>query len=92
MLSAAKSLPSSMVHLCNRLASEQVKVQTWELCRQLREEYAERLAGGESMGELEADIQVRVLQAAQDQFNRTMPAKKHPPLGKASQASRFPGR
>lgn len=87
MPALTKSLPPSMVRLCNRLAAEEVKVQTWELCRKLREEYAERLAGGESMAELEADIQVRVLQAAQEQFNRTMPPKKHPLLGKAYRLS-----
>lgn len=67
-----KSLPPSMARLCNRLAAEQTKAHTWMLCRQLREEYTARLAGGESMAELEADIQARVLQATREQFQQGM--------------------
>lgn len=41
----------------------------------------------QSMAELEAHIQVRVSQATQEQFTRTKPPMKHPPLGNARRLS-----
>jgi hypothetical protein len=68
MLGDAKQLPPSLAKLCNRLAAERTKAEIWRLGQQLRQEYVKRLRGGESLAELEADIQVQVLQAAQDQI------------------------
>jgi hypothetical protein len=72
MLSLVKSLPPSMVRLCNRLANEETKAHTWMLCQQLREEYAKRMSAGETLGDLEADIHARMLQAAREQFKVSM--------------------
>jgi len=56
-------LPASLSRLCNRLAAEQTKAYTWRLGIELRQEYQKRLGAGETIAELESDIQVRVLQA-----------------------------
>lgn len=61
-------LPSSFTRLCNRLAAEQTKAHTWRLGMELRQEYQKRLGAGETIAELEADIQARALQAAHEQL------------------------
>ena len=61
-------LPSSLTRLCNRLAAEQTKAHSWRLGMELRQEYQKRLGAGETITELEGDIQMRVLQATREQL------------------------
>jgi hypothetical protein len=64
-------LPASLSRLCNRLAAEQTKAQTWRLGLELRQEYQKRLGAGESIADLERDVRDRVLHAAQEQLQQS---------------------
>lgn len=63
-----KNLPNTIARLCNRLAAEQMKAQTWQLGEELRAEYGKRLVEGEGLADLESDLHKRVSQAALEQF------------------------
>lgn len=82
-----KTLPSALVRLCNRLAAEEMKAQTWKLGKELRDEYEGRLATGEGAAELEADLHRRVAQAALAQFRFAI-APQRARLASGSNASR----
>lgn len=84
-----KTLPSALAHLCNRLAAEEMKAETWKLGQALREEYRGRLATGEGVAELEADMHRRVAQAALAQFRLTI-APQRARRASESNASRPP--
>ena len=84
-----KTLPSALARLCNRLAAEEMKAQTWKLGQSLRDEYQGRLATGERVAELETDLHRRVAQAALEQFRLTI-APQRARRASGSNASRPP--
>lgn len=84
-----KTLPSALARLCNRVAAEEMKAQTWKLGQVLRHEYEGRLATGEGVADLEADLNRRVAQAALEQFRLTI-APQRARRAPGSNASRHP--
>ena len=82
-----KMLPAGLTRLCNRLAAEEMKPQTWKLGQALRDEYQRRLTEGEGTTDLEADLNRRVAQAALEQFRLTF-APQHARRASGSNASR----
>lgn len=84
-----KALPTGLVRLCNRLAAEEMKAQTWRLGQVLRDEYLRRLTEGEGAADLEIDLQRRVAQAALDQFRLSL-APQRPRRACGTNASQHP--
>lgn len=63
-----KKLSNTLARLCNRLAAEEMKSTTWRLGQALRDEYLRRIAAGESIACLEADLHQRLARSAVAQF------------------------
>lgn len=63
-----KTMPTALARLCNRLACERMKAQTWVLGQQIRAEYEQRLNAGESREALEAELHRQTVAAVSQQW------------------------
>jgi len=69
MTKQSKLFPS-IAKLCGQLANEQMRRQTWERARALRQEFERRIAGGETIEDAEKELVERMKIAMIEQMRR----------------------